>query len=571
MKDKILEQTVFNPTPYPENEFTIRDLCSGVQIFGGTGSGKSSGSGQTIAVNILKLKKQIPEIGGLILTAKGDETAHWLKIMADVGIKQEDIILFGTDGKSSFDFLAYEFTRNDATEGKVINVVKAMKIIAEVAQSEKSSIEAGDNFYWLANASILLTHLLNLLYISGMEVSIANLHKMIASIPEDIAIARKRLRDYEVAKLNFFKKHNASTAEQQRLDLQQEFLKTLPFLEKCYSICEYVYHNADTRGVISDAEMQDIHLAFAYLLEEYPAIASRTRSSIDVMVRLMYYPFTQGQLRQLFTRANNVSPDDIFAGKIIIVNLPVLQYNELGRIAQALWKYFIQKAIERRKIEDNTAPVFIWADESQYFINEHDQLFLTTARSQRCMSIYLTQNVENYITRLGENRTYAMLGNFQTKIFHQNSDLKTNEYASKVIGKRWQEKESYTLGETVSNNMGVNTSFGINQSVGSSGTSAGNSYNVGLSASRSKSFNSSTTINQMHEYLVQPYSFNCLTNGTSKHDYKVQAFLYKAGQQFVINKKIFHSRYLSKKYSKSLSYKEIAICASFDQRINKLI
>ena len=55
-----------------ENFWSLSDAFQGVQVFGGTGSGKSSGSGQALARAFMKAN-----LGGLVLTAKTDEAAQW--------------------------------------------------------------------------------------------------------------------------------------------------------------------------------------------------------------------------------------------------------------------------------------------------------------------------------------------------------------------------------------------------------------------------------------------------------------------------------------------------------------
>ena len=93
--------------------------------------------------------------------------------------------------------------------------------------------------------------------------------------------------------------------------------------------------------------------------------------------------FLRGMLRTLFCTDLTVKPEDTFDGKIIILNLPVKEYNELGQFAQVLFKFIWQRAVERRilplidpkKAEQNIRPVFLWADESQFFVNSYDALF----------------------------------------------------------------------------------------------------------------------------------------------------------------------------------------------------
>ena len=58
--------------PFPEDNWTLRDAVRGVQIFGGIGSGKSSGSGRSLALSFLK-----SGFGGIVLTGKVDEAERW--------------------------------------------------------------------------------------------------------------------------------------------------------------------------------------------------------------------------------------------------------------------------------------------------------------------------------------------------------------------------------------------------------------------------------------------------------------------------------------------------------------
>lgn len=58
-------------SPHPKDTWTLRDAVCGSQIFGGIGSGKTSGSGRTIAKAFLK-----NGFGGIIPCAKPDERVN---------------------------------------------------------------------------------------------------------------------------------------------------------------------------------------------------------------------------------------------------------------------------------------------------------------------------------------------------------------------------------------------------------------------------------------------------------------------------------------------------------------
>ncbi|HEY1024934.1 MAG TPA: TraM recognition domain-containing protein, partial [Sphingobacteriaceae bacterium] len=116
-----------------------------------------------------------------------------------------------------------------------------------------------------------------------------------------------------------------------------------------------------------------------------------------------------------------------------------------------MFKYIWQRAMEKRRVHQNGRPVFLWADEAQHFLHEHDATYQATARSSRIATVYISQNLPNYFANMGgQNSQYkvkSFLGTLGTKIFHANADIETNEYASKLIGQAYTNKE--TLGKTV--------------------------------------------------------------------------------------------------------------------------
>jgi hypothetical protein len=72
--------------------WTVRDACAGILIFVDTGSGKTSGSGQSIAAAMLRAG-----FGGLVLTIKGNETERWREYAARWG-RESDLIVFSSEG-----------------------------------------------------------------------------------------------------------------------------------------------------------------------------------------------------------------------------------------------------------------------------------------------------------------------------------------------------------------------------------------------------------------------------------------------------------------------------------------
>src|SRR5450432_169321 len=87
----------------PRDTFTLRDACNGVHIFGGIGSGKTSGSGKALAGAYLRAG-----MGGLVLCAKPEEIDLWLSYAKAHG-REKWVVLF--DEQKGYNFLAHELAR----------------------------------------------------------------------------------------------------------------------------------------------------------------------------------------------------------------------------------------------------------------------------------------------------------------------------------------------------------------------------------------------------------------------------------------------------------------------------
>jgi hypothetical protein len=84
------------------DRFTLSDATEGVAVFGSTGSGKTSGSGQTFACSYLSAG-----FGGLVLTAKVDECDLWRRYAAATD-RTPQLCVVRPGGKFKFNFLDYQ-------------------------------------------------------------------------------------------------------------------------------------------------------------------------------------------------------------------------------------------------------------------------------------------------------------------------------------------------------------------------------------------------------------------------------------------------------------------------------
>lgn len=359
--------------------FTLDRAFRGIKIYGATGSGKSTGFAKVIATSFLD-----HGFGGLVLCAKGsnDELHNW-QSMAEAVQRRRSLIHFGPKNtEQSFCFNVLEFIRtltNNKDESQA-NVVKILKLIANDLQG--SQLSQSDSF-WDGVTDQYLTHLLTLTY----------------------AVDPK-------APLTF---------------------------DGLNMIFKMVQTNAsEILGAIHTEISLDVKNAIHFFTEEFPALNEKTRSVIVAAVSSLLFKFSTGMLRDLFGGEGNIDPRWVFSGAVIVINVPTLEFQEIGRLANMIWKYAFQKACMARKVSDRMRPVFLWADEAQEFVTAEDAKFQAVARSSKCATVYLTQNIAGLRLNLGKHQANdafrALEANLMTAIFHQNVDLETNDYASKVLG-----------------------------------------------------------------------------------------------------------------------------------------
>jgi hypothetical protein len=455
----------------PENYWSLNDAFQGVQVLGGTGSGKSSGSGQALARAFLDAN-----LGGLVLTAKTDEVFAWKKYAKAAG-RLDDLLIVDGEAKHCFNFLSYELKRPGAGAGHTENLVNLFCSVLE-ASERRHGQGGGSDAYWQRTLKQLLRNAIDLAVISADDLDLPSLYRIITSAPRTPAEA-------------------ADAAWQQN------------------SVCHRLIEVAEGRAVEKNRQ-SDFDLTRDYWLREFPSLAEETRSVIVSTFTSMADCFLRGMLRKLFCTRLDFKPEDTFDGKIIVLNLPVKEHNELGQFAQVLFKYVWQRAVERRipplitpeDAEQTIRPVFLWADESQFFANSYDALFQSTARASRACTVYLTQNLPSYFAAFsGANaraEVEAFIGNLQTKIFHANGDPTTNNWAADSIGKTRQMRYSGSLSEQLARGQG-NT--GMNQSAGGS---------------------------EVIEYLVQPQEFTMLRTGGEECDMQVDGIIFQGGRRWVV-------------------------------------
>lgn len=463
-------------------EITVRSAMESFFIVGGTGSGKTTSSASLLANKFLK-----GGFGGLVLTAKGDERKLWERYARQAG-RSQDLIIVEPGGKHSFDFLQYISDRSTNKASYADNIVQTLTTI--IRSSEEKSGGKSDDPFWENSQNILIHNVIDLCLLAYGTVSVKLLYEIVMSAPKpddtgygDIkrsafAQAFDKAQDNLDKQVEAFKA-GLSKEEDQKLDTKEKF-----------------------EEAVLDAIPDAVTLKFLdqFFMDSYRNLSEKTRSIVEFSFTGFLFRLLKEPINSLFcSNANTFSPESVLDKKIVILDLPVKHYHKVGRDIQVLFKYLFQQAMEKRTVNDNTKPVFIYADEAQHFLHEYDADFLATSRGSRIISCYITQNLPNLHANMGgiksEHRVKSLLGNMATKIFHANTDIVTNNYASELFGDGYFEDLSNTI------------------------TMAGE-------------FSSSESSSYKKDRMVRPEEFQLLMTGGPANRFLTSAYIHRQGQVF---------------------------------------
>jgi uncharacterized membrane protein YgcG len=491
--------------------FTVRDACNGVHIFGGIGSGKTSGSGKDLAGAFLRAG-----MGGVVLCAKPEEVELWLRYAKASG-RERSVVVF--DGEQhGYNFIDAELARNGLKGTSA--VVDTLMTVLEAAERASGRTGGGSSdSFWEDAKRQVIRYCVLALYAAYGRVSISAILDFVmsaATSPDQYGDAAWSARSF------------AATTLRKAVD--------------------------DPAVRIDDPHQ--LKSIGSYWFADFPRTPEKTRGNVLISLSSCLDRFRHGRLRQAFADRTTCLPEMTFHGALIIVAMPALSMQSDGVIANVLMKSCWQRAVQARNALDpihRERPIFLWADEAHTFVASGDDEFLSMCRGSRACVVYLSQSLPSYYSKLGHDKVDAadgLIGKFANQIFHLNPCNRTNTFASQLIGRGLQ------LRNTTSQSVGNNTSRGLNEgentSTGSnwgsshstssngqssSGSSSGGSHSSGQSWGRNISRGANegaswSSAEQMDNLLEPAFFARHLKSGGPQNGGRVTAVWFRAGAQF---------------------------------------
>ncbi len=462
------------------DKITTRNAVEGTAIFGGTGSGKTSGSLRAYCLAFLRAG-----FGGLVMCAKPDEADRWRDLARQVG-RERDLVFFRED-QHRFNFLDYAVAMAP-DDSRDLAATEILTLISEVARNlGGQSGTDSENAFFRDSARQMVANAIPIVRVAHGTLRLRDLYEFINSAP----LSREKANERGASSW-------AAT-----------------------SFCGKTIARIAQMAIQNDKEAMRIdqqHLP--YFLEEFPALADRTRSSILTTFTSTIYEFLAGSLNEMFCTNTTIVPEYTRQGIIIVMDLPRATHGIAGLMSQHIMKVMFQRSMEREKVNKKTRPVFMVADECQFFINSWDAEHLGVCRSARVANIFVTQDLPTYYARMpSDDAADSLIGKFGTTIFHASTDRRTTESASNRIG---MVRKTF-ISET--------REFGTAQ-----GDSGGGEYDQPATLSKSVSRSKSRQTELVHD--IEPNYFgNHLRNGGKDNNFRVDAIVLRSGGKFKSTRK----------------------------------
>ena len=494
---------------------TPRDGYGGTHFWGMVGGGKTS-SAKMLAGAYLRAG-----YGGYVTAAKPEVIPQWLNYSKMHGRGNSVILL---DENEGFNFLEYEMSRH-GVDGIGTVVECLMRVIDASRRASGTASQRGGEVFWEDSARNTLRYSLPPLYSATGALTIPDILRFITTAPTSLAEAASR----EWQQNSFMFRMLKLAAEQPKVRMTQTTLQNVA----------------------------------NFWREQWPSIPDKTRGNIVITITAALDRFNHGRLNRFFCQKTTVVPEMSFHGAVLVDAKPTLTWNEDGAIAQQLFKFIWERSVLARNAlapEQRERPLFLWSDESQETVAPYDGEFLGLARESKCCTVYLTQSLPTYFSKIGgdspRDAALALAGKFKTHVFCAKSCRESNEFASRIIGKMLTKRANFSAGQSHTLNEGMSAGDSVNRGDSSnysssgwvpnsnfshgSGSNSGSGSNWGSNRGRGSSENVSNGYSESMEYVIEPGDFaRYLKTGGPQNGNRVTAVWFQAGRRFKASGKNF--------------------------------
>jgi hypothetical protein len=382
---------------------SLEDAYAGIILTGSPGGGKTATAGRQIRRHLLGLG-----CGGINMCAKPGEFEQLQRDCELMG-RTDDLVEFIPGGEESVDILNVELS---APGGTFASAASLIDLMAEMDGRMKGrGTGDGDGKYWSDMNSKGFRHAIAACWLVNGSCSLVDVYKMFATAPTS---------PDQVADPKW---HAGSFC----------WRVLREGMQKCPNNCDFA-------------------LAATFFVNEWANLSEKTRSICVSVATNLLDRFMSGPMMQMVASGITTNgPESTLAGKILAPNMPVLRYQEQGILFANVLKTLVQRTVLRRDTGGNPLPVFIFADEAQFFmIPDQDMMVSTVARESRLIQVNIFQNLPMLFAALGggdraTQQVYGWMSCHHTNIALANTCVTSGDYFSKLYGSSWQDVWSESI------------------------------------------------------------------------------------------------------------------------------
>jgi hypothetical protein len=291
MQSDYMQKVLLKFSENPGDTWTVDDAMKGISIMGGTGSGKTSASGKTLAKKFLK-----EGWGGIVLCAKTDEAKLWEAYCEETG-RSDDLILFkegatietedGGIKEMVFNPIDYEMKRPGKGAAETQNITNIFMNIYRMGNRIANEGDTREERYWDTALKRCLNRAIELLKLAQLDLSYQNMVDIISSAQD--------VKSHEVTDIKNSLKEGKSLEQIKAAD---------NFCQLCLALASMNVKETDSREI-----KNSLNLVNSYFIQAFPSMGDKTRSVVSESFMGLAEPFLSGLLYKHFAGATNIFPE----------------------------------------------------------------------------------------------------------------------------------------------------------------------------------------------------------------------------------------------------------------------
>jgi hypothetical protein len=263
----------------------------------------------------------------------------------------------------------------------------------------------------------------------------------------------------------------------------------------------------DRKDSFTPSQWDDLEVAIGYLMEKWPEHDPRTRSNIESTWSGMASKFVYDPVRSMFCggRVDFTPEQTTHQHLVVIIDMPTLEYGKAAsKLCQVGMKMVFQKAWLRHPYVPGCCHgAFLFQDEFAHVMSR-DESFHMVCRGSAIAPVCILPNILNMAAEeFGEqtpgSRTLGFLGLLSIRIWHANSETRTNEWCADQIGKEFRHMSGWNAGNSESGG------------------------HTGISGS------------MQHQYILEPHEFTKLVKPDGENPFS-EAIVYVSGRTFAASR-----------------------------------